>query len=124
LYESGIDEVYVQPIPGPGPRLQVSVSGGTEPLWSRAGATLFYRTSSRVMAAELGGAPLRVTRRDSLFTDVFRRNAAAREWDVFPGDREFLMLRSMHDAGGSRIHVVLNWPQMKSLQRGAGALER
>jgi len=122
--ESGTDEIYVQPIPGPGPRLQVSVSGGTEPLWSRTGATLFYRTASRIMTADVGGVPMQVTRRDSLFTDAFRRNANGREWDVFPGGREFLMLRSPRATEVSRVHVVLNWPRMKSLQRGAGAPER
>jgi hypothetical protein len=41
--ESGAEEVYVQPIPGPGPRLQVSVNGGQEAQWAPDGRTLYYR---------------------------------------------------------------------------------
>jgi dipeptidyl aminopeptidase/acylaminoacyl peptidase len=40
--ESGRVEVYVPPFPGPGPRTQVSVDGGTAPVWSRGGGELFF----------------------------------------------------------------------------------
>jgi dipeptidyl aminopeptidase/acylaminoacyl peptidase len=39
---SGRNEVYVQPYPGPGPRLQVSLEGGMNAAWSRAGRELFF----------------------------------------------------------------------------------
>ena len=42
--ESRRDEVYVQPYPGPGPRAQVSVNGGREPVWSADGTELFFRS--------------------------------------------------------------------------------
>ena len=38
-------EVYVQPAAG-GPPVQISVNGGTEPVWSAGGDELFYRTSA------------------------------------------------------------------------------
>jgi hypothetical protein len=41
--ESGTQEVYVQPYPGPGENVRVSTNGGVEPLWSRNGRELFYR---------------------------------------------------------------------------------
>jgi Tol biopolymer transport system component len=40
--ESGRDEVYVQPYPGPGGRQQISIDGGATPAWSRNGKELFY----------------------------------------------------------------------------------
>ena len=40
--ETGRAEVYVQPFPGPGPKSQVSVGGGTLPRWPRDGGELFY----------------------------------------------------------------------------------
>jgi serine/threonine-protein kinase len=40
--ESGRDEVYVRPFPGPGGRGQVSTAGGTDPAWSPDGTDLFY----------------------------------------------------------------------------------
>ena len=50
--ESGRPEVYVQPYPGPGGKWQVSIDGGTEPVWSRNGRELFYRSGNRMMAVE------------------------------------------------------------------------
>jgi Tol biopolymer transport system component len=35
--ESGRSEVYVQPRPGPGPRVQVSTQGGNAPAWTSGG---------------------------------------------------------------------------------------
>jgi len=42
--ESGSEEVYVRPFPGPGGKWQISTGGGTYPRWSRNGRELFYRT--------------------------------------------------------------------------------
>lgn len=69
--ESGLFQVYAQPIPRPGPRVQVSLDGGSEPIWAKRGSTLYYRGPTHAMAAEIGRSPLRVLRRDSLFADVF-----------------------------------------------------
>lgn len=48
--ESGQNEVYVQPFPGPGPKRQISTGGGEEPTWSHSGRELFYRLGGRMMA--------------------------------------------------------------------------
>ena len=37
-----IHQVYVQPYPGPGERIQISTNGGEQPVWSRDGRELFY----------------------------------------------------------------------------------
>jgi eukaryotic-like serine/threonine-protein kinase len=42
--ESGRNEVYVRPFPGPGGQWQISVTGGTYPTWSRTKPELFYAT--------------------------------------------------------------------------------
>jgi Tol biopolymer transport system component len=50
--ESGANEVYVRPFPGPGGRWQVSTGGGLFPLWSRDGRELLFETFDyRVMAS-------------------------------------------------------------------------
>ena len=41
--DSGRDEVFVLPFPGPGEKLTISPAGGTAPMWSRDGRQLFYR---------------------------------------------------------------------------------
>jgi Tol biopolymer transport system component len=110
--ESGSNQVYVQPIAG-GARISVSVNGGTEPLWSRSGTTLFYRGPGSVMSADIGGSPLRVTHRDSLFADSFERmRSVGRNWDVFPDGKEFLMIRTP-ESTTIGVFVVVNWTQGK-----------
>ena len=47
--QSGQNEVYVQPYPGPGPTLPVSIGGGRGPVWSADGSELYYRQDSDVM---------------------------------------------------------------------------
>ena len=49
--ESGRSEVYVQPFPGPGPKVTVSLNGGLQPVWSRDGKELFYREDDWLVAA-------------------------------------------------------------------------
>ena len=58
--ESGRNEIYVRPFPGPGGRWQVSLEGGTEPLWSPAGREIYYRNGDRMM-----GRPASEPREDS-----------------------------------------------------------
>ena len=40
--ESGTQEVYVRPFPGPGGRRQISSAGGSRPSWSKDGRELFF----------------------------------------------------------------------------------
>jgi Tol biopolymer transport system component len=48
--ESGNNEVYVRPFPGPGGKWPISTGGGLYPKWSRNGKELFYRTpDSKIM---------------------------------------------------------------------------
>jgi serine/threonine-protein kinase len=47
--ETGTDEVYVRPFPGPGGKFPVSTNGGTAPLWSPSSKELFYGRSGRIM---------------------------------------------------------------------------
>jgi len=48
--ESGGNEIYVRPFPGPGGKWQVSTGSGVFPKWSRNGKELFYRTQdSKIM---------------------------------------------------------------------------
>jgi Tol biopolymer transport system component len=40
--ETGRREIFVQPFPGPGPKIQVSTAGGRFPRWRRDGKELYY----------------------------------------------------------------------------------
>ncbi len=56
--ESGTNEVYVRPFPGPGRKLQVSTDGGSDPVWSRNGRELFYWRGDAMMAATITTEPV------------------------------------------------------------------
>ena len=54
--ESGKDEVYVAPFPGPGGKWQISTAGGTFPRWRRDGTEIFYLApDNKMMAAAVNG---------------------------------------------------------------------
>jgi serine/threonine-protein kinase len=109
--ESGRDEIYVRPIPGPGARLQVSDAGGTEPMWSPRNE-LYYRTENRLMIATLAGkSEPTLVKRDTLFSGSFVHNTWRANYDVFPDGSGFVMIRVTRGASRSRIFVVLNWTQ-------------
>ena len=56
--ETGQNEVYVRPFPGPGGRAQISSSGGVHPLWSRTRQELFFGTpDQRIMVASYVTGP-------------------------------------------------------------------
>ncbi|MEX2180820.1 MAG: protein kinase [Gemmatimonadaceae bacterium] len=123
--ESGRDEIYAQPIPGPGPRLQISVNGGTEPLWSRTGTTIYFRGPQKIMSVPLGGSPLQVIRRDSLFVDSYTENVSSRFWDIFPDGQSFLMLKAPTRLEISTVDVLLNWTTLLDRSSSpAGAVRR
>ncbi|MGH9363850.1 MAG: protein kinase domain-containing protein, partial [Thermoanaerobaculia bacterium] len=109
--ESGRDEVYVQPFPGPGGRWQISTGTGTEPIWSHDGRELFYRSGEKMLAVDVttkptfsAGSPRTLFEGDYVTT---RRGEAA--YDVSADDRRFLMVRRDARSAPVQLNVVLNW---------------
>ena len=49
--ESGRNEVYVRPFPGPGGKWQISTGSGTSPVWSHKSPELFYQNNEGIMVA-------------------------------------------------------------------------
>jgi serine/threonine protein kinase/Tol biopolymer transport system component len=49
--ESGRDEVYVRPFPGPGGQWPISTGGGSAPTWSRTKRELLYTLNGQIMVA-------------------------------------------------------------------------
>jgi hypothetical protein len=113
--ETGNDEVYAQSIQKSAGRLQISAGGGWQPVWGADGRHVYYRSPGYVMRATIQrDRELQVTRRDTLFRDVFEQHNMT-DYDVFPSGKELLMIR----ANSSPVHaaIVLNWPAL--LRRSA-----
>jgi hypothetical protein len=70
--ESGRDEVYVRSFPDPSSRIQVSVTGGEEPVWSRDGSRLYYREGTALLAARVSFSPtFTLLARDTVLASSF-----------------------------------------------------
>jgi len=102
--ESGQREVYVQRFaPNPDARVQISIDGGTEPVWARSGRELFYRDARNdLIAVEVQtGAGFSVGTRHRLFsTASYRARGLSAQYDVAPDDQRFIMIRD------SRVEIV------------------
>ena len=108
--ETGRAEVYVQPVPGPGRRVQLSADGGSEAVWDPDNRHVYYRGPRHMMRATVATAPqLELVRRDTLFEDIYDRESYAAFYDVMPGGRELVMQRN---ESRPRLAMVLRWPEL------------
>ena len=107
--ESGRDEVYVRPFPGAGGRTQVSVSGGTEPAWSRDGRALVYRSGTRFerVRVEADQSFRVLSRPDMILQGRFYGYPWQRQYDFHPDGRRILALRSQDEE--TQMTIVTNW---------------
>ena len=115
--ETGRLELYVQPYPGPGPRVTMTSGGAVDPAWSKKTNELFYRVGPQMIAARFtvkdgafvpgdpvvlfrqpslgGGTTVRATYDVSadgrfLFNQVNMEAAQARNARIFPSQLRFV----------------------------------
>jgi hypothetical protein len=110
--ESGRPEVYVQPFPGPGGKRQVSIDGGTEPMWNPKGGELFYRLGRKFIAVPVG---MQQTFSAGKPVTLFEADYAASEfpltspgYDVSSDGQRFLVAKDVAPPP-TQINVVVNW---------------
>ena len=121
---SGRDEIYVQPYPGTGGAVAVTVGGGASPAWHPKGRQLFYHGAPdrdgrrRMMVVSFEpGAPPRVGKPEALFE--FNPNELAiscdfsvRCYDVAPDGRRFYAIKRIippQPPPVTEINLVQNW---------------
>jgi serine/threonine-protein kinase len=108
--ESGRNDVYVQPFPGPGPKWLVSIDGGIDPVWSRDGRELFYRKDDEMMAVSVAArGGFSAGRPERLFEIRFDAGDNGPNYDVSRDGKWFVMPRSDRGPAPVELHVVLNW---------------
>ena len=108
--ESGRFEVYVKPFPSGGARVPVSNQGGAEPIWSKSGTEIHYRSlDGGIESAEVKGTPLVVgNRRFVLPLSDYLTDISHTSYDVWPDGKSFLMVKPA-SGGDSRPILVHNW---------------
>jgi hypothetical protein len=103
----------VQRFPELGQRATISTDGGRQPVWSRDGRELFYRSADGMMAVPIDLSPtFRAGQPTLLFEDDYFYFLSRRTYDVAPDGQRFLMVTADDTTAGSRsfrMVVVDHW---------------
>jgi serine/threonine-protein kinase len=120
--QSGQQQVYVRRIDGQGDQVQVSQSGGSEPVWGPDGRELFFRGvvegQAELMSATVRTLPeLEITARRSLFPvpDMVGTNPHT-NYGISPDGKTFAMVKR---SPATRIMVIQNLPTLVQRLQGA-----
>lgn len=106
--ETGQQEVYVLSYPQMGDKRTISTDGGREPVWSKDGEELFYRTGDRLMSVTAQNSqespfstPTEILRGD--YVHGYYTN-----WDVSPDGERFVFFKRKGQEA-AQINIILNW---------------
>ena len=123
--DSGVNQVYVQPFPVTGARVQLSSGNGRSPMWTSDGRTVLYSTmaesSARTFVAETAFMAVDVTTSGSTVRAGSPRmlfmqrhiGGGLNAFAVDPSGQRFLLVVP-DQKPSSPITVVLNWPSLLS----------
>jgi hypothetical protein len=111
--ESGQSEIYVRPFPGPGGRHPVSVSGGTQPVWTRDGRGLVYKSdpSTWMLATVREDADFLVEDRRVFVVigSVLTGDERGLEYSISLDGERLLLNRTMEQGVGASLVLIHNW---------------
>jgi Tol biopolymer transport system component/predicted Ser/Thr protein kinase len=105
-------EVFVQPFPGPGPRVQISKSGGAQARWRADGKELFYVGSDkRMMAVSVkAGATFEVGTPMPLFqTRMHGARFALFQYAVSTDGKRFLINSLPREDAAAPMTLLTDW---------------
>jgi dipeptidyl aminopeptidase/acylaminoacyl peptidase len=128
--ESGRTEVYVEPWPGPGWKIQLSSEGGADPIFSRTADEVFYRDGDKMMVVPYKTAGGFEAGKPGLLWEGHYSHGmssscgppgvSSANYDVSADGRRFLMIKDNdQDVGSTSIILVLNWAE--EMRRAARA---
>jgi serine/threonine protein kinase len=108
--ESGEDQVYVIPFPGPGRKSQISIDGGSRPRWNDDGTEIVYLNHTKTLVAvviDSKSSTLRV----GAATTLFQTQPASPfgQFDATGDLQRFLVNQSLHTGTADPLVVVQNW---------------
>jgi len=107
--QEGRTEIYVASYPALITK-KISTEGGVNPLWSRDGNEVFYRTGDKMMVASIETEPeFKVTSTEVLFEGDYSFDSR-RNYDVSSDGQRFLMVKeSKEQLATNQLIVVQNW---------------
>jgi len=118
--QSGQNEVYLGPFPGPGGRQQVSTDGGLNPVWAHNGRELFYLAGEPpgvfTVATVRTEGECTVGSREPLFSwnPYFFPTNPHPQWDLSLDDQRILAIENAPpgEEADARYVVVLNFSEL------------
>ena len=110
--ESGRDEVYVRAWPPGGPKVQVSVEGGTGARFTRDGNKLFFSQGGNLRVADVeSGEEFRASIPRPSFPGDYEFERVG-NWDVSrDGSRAVFVRGSSDPTTGRELRIVFDWAQ-------------
>ena len=111
--EGGRRQVFVQSFPDLGPKHQISIDGGGEPVWSPDGRHLYFREGDGMLATEITYGPFAAGRPRLLFAGEYDAAflTGHQHYDISRDGQRFLMIKHGEPDGPGQVQVVLNWLQ-------------
>jgi Tol biopolymer transport system component len=113
--ESGRNEVYVRPFPGPGGKWQISSGGGNLPIWSSTARQLFYQTlDAHIMVADYTAENGSfIPEKPRLWAERPIRNLGIINSDLAPDGKRFAVFTlpetNAEDKGAAHVTFLLNF---------------
>ena len=108
--DSGREEIYLTQFPNAGAKYQVSLAGGTQPVWSKDGKRLYYLDAERkltVVDIKIEKNAVQAGARKTLFQTNLTSSFDEAGYDVTK-DGRFLMMSYVTDTP-SPMTLVMNW---------------
>jgi len=117
--ESGQNEVYVRPFPGPGGRTVISRGGGGGPIWSRDGRKILYEAGGSWVVAAVGTDPTFRVESHQPFASVegFSLANTIQRYDVSPDGERILAIRDLSGAPTRTVIVQNFFEELKGMTR-------
>jgi serine/threonine protein kinase len=108
--ESGKEEVYVVPFPGPGGGWQISTAGGRAPIWTRGGREIVYQApGDEIMAVDVSTAPTFQAGIPKALFKTHLRPPPGGQFDVTPDGERFLVNLRPVEQVSDPMTLVQNW---------------
>jgi len=106
--ETGRPEIQIVSFPDGGTKHQISIDGGAEPVWSRDGAELYYRSGDRLMRVDMARGPSDAGIPTTLFEGKFVSGTVTlANYDVANDGESFLMVQPEATEAPSMLLVTI-----------------
>lgn len=106
--ETGRPEIQIVSFPSGGSKHQISIDGGSEPVWSGDGTELYYRSGDRLMRVDMRRGPADAGIPTTLFEGKFVSGTVTlANYDVADDGESFLMVQPEATDTPSMLFVTL-----------------